>query len=148
MDLPSATVPVFRLNQAGEHDPADDLASPCVRLAYSFRLDLQAGGAPQGSVFGLIDTGADVSFMDQRLVPADAIAESETSTLTIAGLGRALVFLIQVNFVGSNRLFTTQVVPVPLTHDRPHRFVIGRSLLQATRFVFNRGAGIQSLEVF
>ncbi|MHC3128322.1 hypothetical protein OB03_14020 [Brevundimonas sp. GN22] len=148
MDKPTATVPVVHLSEAGIHDLGNPLAAPCVEILYSFRLDMLRSQRAEGRTYALIDTGADVSVIAPHLIPPHAQLEKEMPSLSIAGVGTTTVYRVEISFVGSPVAFTTQVARGPVGIGRAYSMIIGRSLLQATRFVYDRRNGISALDIF
>lgn len=148
MDLPRATVPVLQLSEAGVHDPGTPLAAPCVEVLFSFGMDMAQSQRAEGRGYALIDTGADVSVIAPHLIPPHARLQKSMPSISIQGVGTTNVYLVEFSFVGTPVSFVTQVVSGPVGQGRAYSMIIGRSLLQATRFVYDRHHGIAALEIF
>lgn len=142
-------VPVTHLDRLGQPSRDPVAAAPCVRVLYTFS-PIQSGGSVtfDGEVWALIDTGADLSCIDHRLVAPHARVEASIRSTSLAGAGIATVYGANLCFSPVGKSFHTHVTAVPMGPERPWRMIIGRSLLRHTRFVYDRSAGIRALEVF
>ena len=143
------SVPVTHLDRSGQPSSDPVAGAPCVRVLYTFS-PIQSGGSVtfDGEVWALIDTGADLSCIDKRLVAPHARIVASIRSTSLAGTGNATVYGANLCFSPVGKSFHTQVTALPMGPERPWRMIIGRSLLRHTRFVYDRSTGIGALDVF
>ncbi len=148
MDQVRWRAPVLALNEAGDHDPANPLASPCVAVQFSFGLDIAQTGASEGAAMALIDTGADLCVIDRSLVPPHAQLQRAMPSISVEGIGVTSVYLIEMLLRGTGKSFVTQIVAAEASQGRAHQMILGRNLLREFRFEFDRHDGIRWIDVF
>ena len=136
-----------RYLSAGGRETRDQISgAPCVDTFYSFDpISLTESVSHEGRAWALIDTGADITHIDEALVPAHAIPLRKVMVSGATGSREAESYQIQIQIVGIETALLTEVVPLVQRERWPYRIVLGRSFLSRCRFVYDGPLGIRSI---
>lgn len=142
-------IPVVNLGNQGHPDPTFR-GAPCVRVRFTFEPPVMKPNGSQSMVglqdtWALIDTGADLNCIDERLVPLATTAIELVTSAGINGIHQARNYPVSFFFPEADWAQNTGVITMPPA-DRPFGIILGRKFLQNITYNYDgRLGGISSL---
>jgi hypothetical protein len=145
--------PVKFVSQVGG-SPGNDQCwmLPCVEIEFGLQavVDLPDGRsdvAIDHRVLALIDTGSDLSHIDEALMTTARPAEASLQSHGINGTAQSKLHPVAFRFPGIGLLIRSNAMPFQRRLIEPYQAILGRNVLLHTRFVHDDTQWISGLEI-
>lgn len=144
-------IPVRHINLAGE-SCGTFWSAPCIEIQFSFQIPAQSENGTwrlEGlqKAIALIDTGADLNVIDERMVPPGAQPTSQQMSHGVNASAPAAAYNITLYVAESRHMLTTNFLSMP-PGPRQYNMILGRKFLQNVRFQYDGMIGISHLSFF